>query len=103
MELRFSPAALEDLQEIRTYICEELQNPNAAKETLSRILDEIAILKQSPYIGTSLSAKVDFETRYRYLVCGKYLAFYVPEEETISIVRVLYGRRDYLRILFDEA
>lgn len=103
MELRFSPAALEDLREIRTYICEELQNPDAARTTVERILDDIAVLKQAPYIGTSLSARVSFDTRYRYLICGKYLAFYVPEEDTISIVRVLYGRRDYLRILFDEA
>jgi plasmid stabilization system protein ParE len=39
---------------------------------------------------------------YRYLVSGNYLIFYKIEDEYISVNRILYGRRDYLRILFGE-
>jgi plasmid stabilization system protein ParE len=57
-------------------------------------------LRDIPGIGTSLSSKVGFETDYRFLVCGNYLAFYRCENRTIFVDRILYGRRDYVRILF---
>lgn len=44
-----------------------------------------------------------FETDYRYLVCDKYLAFYRCISGDIYIDRILYGRRDYLTILFEES
>lgn len=56
----------------------------------------------SAEMGAPLSAIVDFETDYRFLVCGNYTAFYRFENRTVYIVRVLYGRRDFMRILFGE-
>lgn len=53
-------------------------------------------------MGTLLSGKVPFETDYRFIVSGNYLAFYKFDEEYVSIYRVLYGRRDYLKIIFDD-
>ncbi|MDR1893958.1 MAG: type II toxin-antitoxin system RelE/ParE family toxin [Spirochaetales bacterium] len=55
-----------------------------------------------PSIGPCLASKVPFETSYRFLVCGKYLAFYRYEDKTVFVDRILYGRRDYVKILFPE-
>ena len=39
---------------------------------------------------------------YRYLVCGSYLIFYHVDADTVYIDRVLYGRRNYLTLLFGD-
>ena len=39
---------------------------------------------------------------YRFLVCGSYLIFYHIGGEAVYIDRVLYGRRDYLALLFGD-
>jgi len=46
---------------------------------------------------------VEIETDYRFLVCGNYLVFYRTEADSVFVDRVIYGRRDYIKILFDEA
>jgi plasmid stabilization system protein ParE len=75
-----------------------LQNPAAAQKTVSNILDTIEKLRDFSELGASLSAITTVESDYRYLVCGKYIAFYCIEEVFVSVDRI---RRDYLRILFD--
>lgn len=37
---------------------------------------------------------------YRYIICGSYMVFHHYQEDTVYIDRVLYGRRDYMAILF---
>jgi plasmid stabilization system protein ParE len=39
---------------------------------------------------------------YRYVVCGSYLIFYHTADYAVHIDRVLYGRRDYMAILFSD-
>jgi plasmid stabilization system protein ParE len=39
---------------------------------------------------------------YRFLACGNYLAFYRQQDNDVLIDRILYGRRDYLAILFGD-
>jgi len=98
--LHYSPEALSDLDDIWEYIFEDLQNPAAAQNTVSGILDSIEKLQDFSEMGPPLSSVTEIESDYRFLVCGNYLAFYRVKGEDISIDRVLYGRRDYLRILF---
>lgn len=99
-KLFISPEARDDLAKIRKYITEELESPTAADNTLRKILERIRSLRQQAEIGFPLSSIVEFETNYRVLVCGSYLTFYRIEHEEVFIDRVLYGRRDYLKILF---
>ncbi|MBQ7793735.1 MAG: type II toxin-antitoxin system RelE/ParE family toxin [Clostridia bacterium] len=101
-KIRLSPMALNDLKEIKSYIENDLSNPIAAKNVIKRIIDDYNKLEISPYMGTPLSAKVPFETDYRFMVSGNYIIFYKADEEFVSIYRILYGRRDYIRIIFDD-
>ena len=98
----FSPEAISDLQQAKAYITDELCNEQAAMNTIAKITGRIRELAAFPEMGAPLSAIVDFETDYRFLVCGNYTAFYRFENRTVYIVRVLYGRRDFMRILFGE-
>ncbi len=88
--------------EIKTYITEELENSDAALATVSKITKKIRILKNQAYVGTPLSSVADTESDYRFLVSGNYLVFYRAYGKDVYIDRVLYGRRDYMRILFSD-
>ena len=100
--LSISPDAKKDLEAIKAYICKELENPIAAVNVVSRITKSLKNLKDMPGAGAPLSSKVSFDTDYRFLVCGNYLAFYRYENKTVYVDRILYGRRDYVKILFSE-
>ena len=62
----------------------------------------ICKLADFPLIGAPLSSIYEIDSDYRFLVCGNYLAFYRPQESEVLIDRILYGRRDYLVILFGD-
>lgn len=98
-EIKFSHEAVKDLQQIKAYINEELLSAQSADNTINKIMKNIRMLGNFPNSAPSLS-DVGFKTDYRYLVCGNYVAFYRVENEVVYIVRVLYGRRDFMRILF---
>lgn len=49
--------------------------------------------------GTTLSSITDVESDYRVLRVGNYLTFYRINGEEIYVDRILYTRRDYMRIL----
>ena len=101
-EIRFSPEAIADLQQTKAYITEELCNEQAAISTIAKITKRIRQFSSFPESGATLSSIVEFETDYRFLVCGNYTAFYRIENQTVNIVRVLYGRRNFMQILFGE-
>lgn len=101
-KLHYSPDALRDLDEIWEYIQVELSNPSAAANVVNGILDTLDRLEDFTEMGAPLSSVADVESNYRFIQSGSYLAFYRPEGADIYIDRILYGRRDYLRILFDK-
>lgn len=100
--LVFVPLALSDLEEIKQYISEELENPQAGSAIVQRIMKRIASLQEFPDAGTTLVDCFGMKTKYRYLVCENYLAIYRHEEKTVTIIRILYRKRDYMNFLFDE-
>jgi len=101
-EIKFSPEAITDLQETKAYITEELCNEQAAVNTVAKITKRIRMLADFPESGVPLSSIIGIETDYRFLVCGNYTAFYRWENSLVYIVRILYGRRNFVQILFGE-
>lgn len=99
-KLKISPEAKNDLAEIKDYISQELCNPQAAVNLASKITRKIRGLSEHPGIGASLSSIMDIQTDYRFLVCTNYLILYRYEDETVFVSRILYGKRDYMHILF---
>ncbi len=100
--LHIAPEALRDLEGIKEYISEELDNPKAAINQINKITNRIRILKKHAYAGAALSSVADVESDYRFLVSNNYLIFYRLSGKAIYVDRILYGRRDYLRTLFKD-
>ena len=98
----YSPKARNDLDEIWTYISEKLLNPSAAEATVNGILDTIDMLQAQAEIGKPLYFSSDLFSGYRFLVYKNYLAFYRTSKDTVYIDRIIYGKRDYMRLLFRD-
>lgn len=101
-KVELSPLAVEDLKEIKEYIECELQNPIAAKNTVLKIIEVYEALGNSPNSGVPVQKYVSFPTDYRFAMANNYSIFYKIENETVRIVRILYYRRDFVKILFGE-
>jgi plasmid stabilization system protein ParE len=101
-KLHVTPEAQDDLHSIKEYISVELANPGAALNTVSKITKAMRRLIDFPDGGVPLSSVTDIPNNYRFLVCGSYLVFYRHESGNVYIIRVLYGRRDYMKILFGD-
>ncbi|MHB1394599.1 MAG: type II toxin-antitoxin system RelE/ParE family toxin [Clostridia bacterium] len=101
-KLKISPEAGNDLVEIKNYISQELYSPQAAENLNVKITKKIRGLVDYPEISASLSTVIDIQTDYRFLVCDNYLIFYRYEDGVVYVIRILYSRRDYMRVLFNN-
>ena len=100
MKLRYTPAAIVDLEEIFEYISVKLSSPDAARNIISSIYQSCSLLKNDPELGMELRRKVGRDVEGRCLVSGKYLIVY-DVDEAIHILRVFDTRTDYIRHIFE--
>ena len=87
-------AAYDDLRDIYVYIALELKSPDDARNVLRRILAEIATLDEMPnrfrrYPREPLSSK-----GIRVMDVGNYCVYYLAQANVVSVLRILYCRRD---------
>lgn len=100
--LHFSPEAQNDLLEIQAYIEQQLLNPPVSTATVNKIIDSLRVLQTYAQVGTPLDSIVNIETDYRFIVSGNYVSFYREHGKDIYIDRILYTRRNFMRILFPD-
>lgn len=100
-KVHYSDLALRDMDDIWDYIVSELQNPIAAAQVVDKIMDDVEQLERFPQLGTPVPS-ADLDREFRYLTSGSYMIFYHVRSTEVYIDRVLYGRRDYLRVLFED-
>ena len=101
-EVVLSPLAKADMTEIGDYISGALHNPIAARRQIRRFRETILPLGDFPEMGTPLQAPGRQSPAYRYLVSGNYMIFYHLSGTSVLVDRILYGRRDYMTLLFGE-
>jgi len=102
-KIKFTPDALEDMKEIKAYIADELCSEQSAINTTQKIMKRIRQLGSFPEIGAPLSSIISLEVPYRFLVCGNYIAFYKIDGDEVHIIRVHYGRRNFIQIFFGKS
>ena len=99
MKVVFLPAAEHDLDELFSYIKNDLQNPIAANNTVTKILKRSQSLAAFPEMGASLASVDHRLDSCRYLLADNYLVIYKVTESRVGIVRILYARSDYMQLL----
>ena len=101
-KIHYSVEARRDLDDIWDYIVTDLCNASAAERVVNDILDVVEQLENFSEMGALLTSIANVDSDYRFLVSGNYLIFYRVSGMDVYVDRILYGRRDYLRILFGD-
>lgn len=92
--VRLVRAAEDDFTEIISYIAAE--RPEAVEALAQKIEKHLRLLATNPYLGRVPRDAALVDLGYRYLVVENYLIFYVIEDRTIFVHRIVHGARDYL-------
>ena len=101
-DIHFSMASRRDLDDIWDYIITDLQNRPAAAHVVNGILDAVDRLEDFAELGASLSSITKAGADYRFLVSGNYMVFYRVRGNDVFIDRILYGRSNYMNLLFKD-
>lgn len=97
--IKFSVEANLDIKDIVRYISEVLKEPNIATKTLEEIISKIEELKNTPYMYGIITDNYIKQYMIRKFVVRKYIVFYRIYTEDVYIIRILYGKRNYMDIL----
>ena len=101
-EVKVTPQAAEDLLEIKSYIENELHNPIAAKNTVLNIIETYENLSTFAETGIPVERYVSFPADYKFVLANNYSIFYRIEDKIVRVIRIMYSKRDFVRILFED-
>lgn len=97
--IEYSLDAKQDLIEIKQYIKYNLQEPEIAQKLILKIRKEISALKNNPEIYTIIDDDIIKKLEIRKLIIDNYIVFYRIKNNNIQIVRIMYGRRNWINLL----
>ena len=89
-KLRYSDASKDDLKEIARFIAKD--KPQAAREWVAKLREKCRMLAKHPEVGDDRS---DLGEGIRSTYVGSYIIYFRRREETLEIVRVRRGDREY--------
>lgn len=96
-KVKIFPSAQRDLREIVDYL--NTMSEEAALRYYDLLISGISSLSSMPERcphprDLALAAK-----GYRYLTVKNYLVFFIVNDSTVQIMRIIYAKRDYTRLL----
>lgn len=101
-EVKVTPQAAEDLLEIKNYIENELQNPIAAHNTVLNIVETYENLSTRAEADIPVERYVPFPTDFKFVLANNYSIFYRIDDNIVRVIRIMYSKRDFVRILFED-
>lgn len=98
---RFTENAEQDLDEILRYISVDLSNPTAAQGLGKKIFEKIDMVRVFPESGAPVDNEFLADKTVRKLPVENYIIYYKAhcEEKMISIIRIVYGKRNLEEII----
>lgn len=97
--IEYSEEAKQDLIGIKRYIKYNLQEPETAQKLISKMRKEINNLKYNPEINAIVDDDFIKKIEIRKLMVDNYIVFYRIKNYSIEIVRVMYGKRNWINLL----
>lgn len=100
-QLDITKRAEKDLRSISEYIAIELMEPITARNTIAQISEAIFELEQLPFRHGLVRDERMAGNGIRRMIVDSYLVFYVVSDraETVTILRILYGKRQWEALL----
>lgn len=83
------------------YISRELNNPLAADRLATELVEAGDSIPVFPYANPAYIPLRPLKHEYRKLLVQNYMMFYWVDEEkkVVTVARVIYGKRDFERLL----
>lgn len=90
-----------DLYQIGNYIAKELLEPELAQKVVGKIGNIIFNLDEMPLRNGLVADERLARQGIRKILIDNYIVFYIVDEEhkVVTIVRILYSRRDWINML----
>jgi toxin ParE1/3/4 len=90
-----------DLRNIADYIANELLDPSTARKMIAKIAEAVFQLEQMPFRNGLVRDERLAASGIRHILVDSYIVFYVvsEKEETVTIIRILYGKRQWSSLL----
>ena len=98
-KVQYLPLAREDLKEIVRYIARTLNAPRAANNLVNKIDREVLKIAKNPFRCHLYAPLTKLKYEYRILNVDNFSLFYIVEREKVEIHRVIYSKRNIIRIL----
>ena len=98
---QFTKRAEADLDDIVGYMSVELSNAQAAARFIEKLQAALDEIRSFPESGTLVINDFLQVKNVRKVIIGHYIMYYIsePHEKVISILRIVYGRRDINKII----
>src|SRR5699024_3460201 len=97
--LHITSVAQRDMSQAADYIEFVLKNPKAADDLLEETDQKINALLPFPQEHPIVENKLLAAWGIRFTQIKNYLAFYVIEENQVTVIRFLYAKSDWISIL----
>lgn len=97
--IEYSKESKEDLIEIKQYIKYNLQEPETANKLISKIRNSIKDLNNNPKIYAIIDDDIIRKLEIRKIIVDNYIVFYRIKNNSIEIVRIMYGSRNWINLL----
>lgn len=97
--LHITSVAQRDISQAADYIEFVLKNPEAADDLLEETDQKINALLPFPQEHPIVEDKLLAAWGIRFTQIKNYLAFYVIEENQVTVIRFLYAKSDWISIL----
>ncbi len=94
-------SAMQDLKDIASYLAQERREPSAAQTLVKKIKTAVMSLARFPLRHNLVADEHLAAQGFRKIPIDNYLVFYLvsEREQTVTVVRILYGRRDWIHWL----
>ena len=96
---KYIEEAKQDLIEIKRYIKYNLQEPDIVNKLISKIKNAIEDIKNNPEVYAIIDDDFIKKLEIRKIIVDNYIIFYRIKSNTIEIVKVIYGRRNWIKLL----
>jgi toxin ParE1/3/4 len=99
--IHFSEPAENDLTETIQYISQVLNAPNSAKSLYDELVEKLKDISRNPTMLSFVNDEYLREKELRCFLVKNFLCFFKvnTEKQQLTVIRFLYGRRDWKNIL----
>ena len=98
-EIEYSPEAIRDLDDVFEDVLTASKDIEITHKYIEELQDKVDSMVKQPKTGTPLYYD-DLFTGYYSVRFKEYSAFYRLDETRILVDRILFRKRDYMRVLF---